>query len=69
MTDLNKLQTTLTEKFQERICNFHILRGNELHFQISRGCALELEQILHADFNAELQLMIAIYRRADKSGF
>ena len=47
----------------------HILRGNELHFEIARGDALNLAKILHADFNAELRLMVANDRRADKGVF
>ncbi len=69
MTDFTQLQSVLAENFQERISNIHILRGNELHFQISRGDALKLAQILHADFNAELRLMVANDRRVDKGVF
>ncbi|GAB4548514.1 MAG: NADH-quinone oxidoreductase subunit C [Anaerolineales bacterium] len=69
MTDFTQLQSTLTENLQERICNFRVLRGNELHFQISRGCALQLAKTLRADFNAELRLMVANDRRADKGVF
>ena len=66
MTDFTQLQSALTENFQERISKLRVLRGNELHFQISRGDALKLAQMLHADFNAELRLMVANDRRADK---
>ena len=37
--------------------------------QIARGDALNLAKILHADFNAELRLMVANDRRADKGVF
>ena len=69
MTDFTQLQSVLIENFQERISNLRILRGNELHFQISRGDALQLAQMLHTVFNAELQLMVANDRRADKGVF
>jgi len=69
MTDFTQLQSALAENFQERISNLRILRGNELHFQISRGDALKLAKILNADFNAELRLMVANDRRADKGVF
>jgi Ni,Fe-hydrogenase III large subunit/Ni,Fe-hydrogenase III component G len=69
MTDFTQLQSALTENFQERISNLRVLRGNELHFQISRGDALKLAQMLHTDFNAELRLMVANDRRADKGVF
>jgi Ni,Fe-hydrogenase III large subunit/Ni,Fe-hydrogenase III component G len=44
----------------------HVRRGNELHFQIARGDALYLAEFLRADFGAELILMVANDRRADK---
>jgi Ni,Fe-hydrogenase III large subunit/Ni,Fe-hydrogenase III component G len=69
MKNLARLQSILEENFQERISHLHILRGNELHFQISRGDALKLAQMLHADFGAELRLMVANDRRADKGVF
>ncbi len=69
MTDFTQLQSVLAENFHERISNVRILRGNELHFQIARGDALNLAKILHADFNAELRLMVANDRRADKGVF
>jgi len=65
MTDFTRLQSALVENFQERISNLHVLRGNELHFQISRGDALKLAQMLRADFATELRLMVANDRRAD----
>jgi len=69
MTDFNRLQSALAENFHERISNIHILRGNELHFQISPGDAIPLAKILHADFDSELRLMVANDRRADKGVF
>ena len=69
MTDFKKLQSALKENFQKRISRVRVVRDNELHFQISRGDALKLTQMLRADFNAELQLMVANDRRADKGVF
>jgi len=69
MTDFTQLQSTLAENFQNRVTNFRVQHGNELHFQISPGDALNLAKILRADFNAELRLMVANDRRADKGVF
>lgn len=69
MSDFTLLQSALAEHFQNRITNIRVLRGNELHFQISRGDALKLAQILRTDFNAELHLMTANDRRAARGVF
>ncbi|MGZ8432929.1 MAG: hydrogenase large subunit [Candidatus Binatia bacterium] len=69
MTNFTQLQSALAENFKNRVKNVHILRNNELHFEIARGAALNLAKILHADFNAELRLMVANDRRADKGVF
>lgn len=69
MTDFTQLQFSLKEIFQHRISNMHILRDNELHFHISRGDVLKLAQLLRTDFDAELCLMVANDRRADKGVF
>ena len=69
MTDFTQLQSALAETFHDHITNIHILRGNELHFQISPGDALTLAKILHTNFNAQLRLMVANDRRADKGVF
>lgn len=69
MTDFTQIQSTLTETLQEKISGFHVLRGNELHFQIARGCALPLAKYLRENYNAELILMVANDRRADKGVF
>lgn len=69
MTNFTQLQSSLAENFKNRVKNVHILRNNELHFEIARGAALNLAKILHADFNAELRLMVANDRRADKGVF
>ncbi len=69
MTKFTQLQSALAKNFHERISNVHILRENELHFQISPGDAIPLAKILHADFDSELRLMVANDRRADKGVF
>src|SRR2546427_2651029 len=66
MNDFSRLQSTLAEKLNGRATNVRIRRGNELHFQIERGDALRLAGFLRADFGAELILMVANDRRADK---
>lgn len=69
MTNFTQLQAALLENFENRVKNVHILRENELHFEIARGDALNLAKILHADFKAQLRLMVANDRRADKGVF
>ena len=69
MTDFTQLQSALAENFQGRATNIRIRRGNELHFQIARGDASRLAEILRVDFSAELTLMVANDRRADKDVF
>ena len=69
MNDFSRLQSTLAEKLNGRATNVRIRRGNELHFQIERGDALRLAGFLRADFGAELILMVANDRRADKGVF
>jgi Ni,Fe-hydrogenase III large subunit/Ni,Fe-hydrogenase III component G len=69
MINFSHLQNTLTDQLQDRISHVHILRGNELHFQVSRGEAMHLAEILRNDFKTELVLMVANDRRADKDIF
>jgi Ni,Fe-hydrogenase III large subunit/Ni,Fe-hydrogenase III component G len=69
MTNFTQLQFSLADNLKGRVKNVRVLRGNELHFEIARGDALNLAKILHADFNAELRLMVANDRRADKGVF
>jgi len=69
MTDFTRLQSALAENFQGRTADIRVRRGNELHFQIARGDALRLAEILRADFQAELALMVANDRRADNGVF
>jgi Ni,Fe-hydrogenase III large subunit/Ni,Fe-hydrogenase III component G len=69
MTDFSRLQAALAENFQGRATHVHVRRENELHFQIARGDAPRLAQMLRADFSAELTLMVANDRRAEKGVF
>ncbi len=69
MTDFSNLQSALAANFTDRVTNLHIRRGNELHLQLARGAAVPLAQLLRADFNSELILMVATDHRADKGVF
>jgi Ni,Fe-hydrogenase III large subunit/Ni,Fe-hydrogenase III component G len=69
MTDFSRLQSALAENFTGRTTHIAIRRENELYFQIARGDAPRLAEILRADFNAELTLMVANDRRADQGVF
>nr|MBI2905980.1 NADH-quinone oxidoreductase subunit C [Chloroflexota bacterium] len=69
MTDFSRLQSALAENFKGRATNIRARRENELHFQIARGDAPRLAEILRGDFNAKLTLMVANDRRADKGVF
>jgi len=69
MTDFTQLRSALAENFQNRVTNVRVLRENELHFQIARGDALGLAKMLQTSFGAELRLMVANDRRADKGVF
>lgn len=65
MTDLAHLQPALANALDNRVTNFRLQRGNELHCQIERGMAPLLAQMLRADFQTELTLMVANDRSAD----
>lgn len=69
MINFSSLQTTLTDQLQDKISNIRILRNNELHFQLARGEAIRLAEILRNDFKTELILMVANDRCADKGIF
>jgi len=69
MTDVDQLPSALRLRLDSWATNIHIRRGNELHIQIAHGDAPRLAEMLRADFGAELMLMIANDRRADKSCF
>jgi Ni,Fe-hydrogenase III large subunit/Ni,Fe-hydrogenase III component G len=69
MTDFAHLQSALAHHLNGRITTSSIRRGNELHIQIARGGATRLAEVLRTDFGAELILMLANDRRADKGCF
>jgi Ni,Fe-hydrogenase III large subunit/Ni,Fe-hydrogenase III component G len=69
MINFSPLQSQLTDQLQGKISNIHVLRHNELHFQLARGEAIRLAEILRNDFKSELVLMVANDRRADKGIF
>ena len=66
MINLAHLQSTLVDQFEGRITDIQIRHNNELHFQIARGEALNLAEVLHNEFQTRLVLMIANDRRSDK---
>ncbi len=68
MTQFTHLQAVLTENFKS-LAAMRVRRGNELHFQIGQGDMAPLAAILRADFQAEMGLMVANDRRADKGVF
>jgi Ni,Fe-hydrogenase III large subunit/Ni,Fe-hydrogenase III component G len=69
MSDLSQVQTAIARYLDGRIYESQITRGNELHCRIQRGAAPRLANLLRADFHAELVLMVANDRRADKGVF
>ena len=69
MTDFSRLRAALADNLQGRATNIRVRRANELHFQIVRGDVLSLAEFLRAGFGAELILMVANDRRADKGVF
>lgn len=70
MTDFTRLNSALIEHLKGRAKDVMIKRGNELHCRIARGGdAVALAEFLRRDFNAELILMVANDRRADKGVF
>jgi Ni,Fe-hydrogenase III large subunit/Ni,Fe-hydrogenase III component G len=69
MTDLTRLKSALLENLGGRVRDIQIKRGNELHCRIARGDAPRLAEFLRRDFQAELMLMVANDRRADRGVF
>lgn len=70
MTDFTRLNSALIEHLKGRAKDVRVKRGNELHCRIARGGdALTLAEFLRRDFNAELILMVANDRRADRGVF
>ena len=69
MSDLSQVQTAIARYLEGRVYESRIIRGKELHCQIQRGAAPRLANLLRAEFHAELVLMVANDRRADKGVF
>jgi Ni,Fe-hydrogenase III large subunit/Ni,Fe-hydrogenase III component G len=69
MSDLSQVQNAITQYLGSRVDDIHITRGNELHCRIQRGAAPRLAGLLRAEFQAELVLMVANDRRAEKGVF
>lgn len=69
MTDFSQLRSALAQKLEGQAVNIHARRGNELHFHIDRAGVLSLAKFLRSDFGAELTLMVANDRRANKGAF
>ena len=69
MTDFTRLKLALNARLEGRATDARIKRGNELHCRIVRADAPALAEFLRRDFNAELILMVANDRRADKGVF
>ena len=67
MSDFSRLRSALAERLKGGTVNAHVRRGNELHFQIDRGDAPDLAEILRSHFGAELILMVANGCRANKN--
>jgi Ni,Fe-hydrogenase III large subunit/Ni,Fe-hydrogenase III component G len=69
MTDLAQVSAALRHQLNGRATNVQMRRGNELHVQIARDDLPRLAGVLRADFGAELILMVANDRRAEKGCF
>jgi Ni,Fe-hydrogenase III large subunit/Ni,Fe-hydrogenase III component G len=69
MTDLAQIPAALKRQLNGRATNVLVRRGNELHVQIARDDLPRLAEVLRADCAAELILMVANDRRADRGCF
>jgi Ni,Fe-hydrogenase III large subunit/Ni,Fe-hydrogenase III component G len=69
MTDVDYVPSALRLRLDSWSTSIDIRRGNELHIQIVHGDMPRLAELLRADFGAELVLMVANDRRADKGCF
>ncbi|MBK9710776.1 MAG: NADH-quinone oxidoreductase subunit C [Kouleothrix sp.] len=69
MTDFARLQSALAQQLDRQVTSIRIWRGNELQLQLARAAAPRLAELLRADFAAELLLMVANDRRADRGVF
>lgn len=69
MSDLSQVQNAIEQYLDSRVYEIQTPRGNELHCRIQRGAAPRLASLLRAEFQAELVLIVANDRRADKGVF
>ena len=69
MSDLSQVQAAIARYLEIRVDEIHITRANELYCRIQRGAAPRLAGLLRHEFHAELVLMVANDRRADKGVF
>ena len=67
--DFSRLRSALAERLKSQVVNIRVRGGNTLYFQIDRGDVVALARFLRSDFRAELMLMVANDRRADKGAF
>ncbi len=63
MTDLTRVLEMLPRVADGAVTGVRVVRGNEIHCQVARGAVRELGTALHAEFGAELLLMVAEDRR------
>ncbi|MBI3733279.1 MAG: NADH-quinone oxidoreductase subunit C, partial [Chloroflexi bacterium] len=69
MTGFSRLPAALAKDFEQRVLNVRTRHGNQLHGQLAPGAAGDLAEWLRANFGAELMLMVANDRRADRDLF
>ncbi len=70
MTNFVHLPAALLERLLiSGVSDVHQHRGNELHLRITDAAVQPLAELLRADFGAELALMVANDRRADRGVF
>ncbi len=69
MSGFSRLPEALAAELGRRISGLGVRRGNELHCAIEGGTALPLAALLRSAFGAELWLMVASDRRAERGAF
>jgi Ni,Fe-hydrogenase III large subunit/Ni,Fe-hydrogenase III component G len=69
MTRLPQLMSVLAEKHADRLADVRRVRDNEVHCSVRLPAVPALATILRMGFGAQLILMVADDRRADRGGF
>jgi Ni,Fe-hydrogenase III large subunit/Ni,Fe-hydrogenase III component G len=69
MTDLARVAESLARRLHGGLTDLRVRRGAELHGRLARGAAPALALALRQDFGAELRLMVASDRVADRQAF